>query len=354
MKPFSSQTVAEQVAAHLRGEIEEGRVSGLMPGVLKLEAEIGVNRKTVEAALQILERDGILRPQGVGKRRLIAGNQEGKDGTGLRVGLMFFERADRGLEPMQLLEHKLGEAGHLVIESQASLTDLKMDVDKVARAVAEARADAWVVQAASREVLEWFIAEGIPVMALFGRRRGLPLASVGPDKTTAYREATRMLVSLGHRRIVWLTRRLRRLPKPGAAEQTFLDELAAQGLTPGTYNLPDWEETVGGLHACLDSLFQLTPPTAIIADEPHFYVATQNYISSRGLSVPGDVSLACTDGDPYFDWCQPSIAHIHWNRRSLVRRIVQWAGNVRRGKEDKRHTFIKAEFVSGGTIGRVP
>lgn len=190
-------------------------------------------------------------------------------------------------------------------------------------------------------------------MAMFGRRRGLPLASVGPDKTPAYREATRRLVALGHRRIVWLTRRIRRLPKPGEAEQAFLEELAAHGITPGSYNLPDWEETTDGLHACLDSLFRTTPPTAIIGDEPPFYLAAQHYISSRGLSVPGDVSLACTDGDPYFDWCQPSVAHIRWDHHLLVRRIVKWAGNVSRGRGDKRHAFIKAEFIPGGTIGRV-
>lgn len=133
-----------------------------MPGVLKLEAATGVNRKTVEAALQILERDGVLQAQGVGKRRLIVGDQGGTEKPGLRVGLLFFERADRGLERIQSLERQLVEAGHRVIECGATLTELRMDAAKVARAVAAARADAWVVEAASREVLEWFIAEGIP------------------------------------------------------------------------------------------------------------------------------------------------------------------------------------------------
>jgi len=33
---------------------------------------------------------------------------------------------------------------------------------------------------------------------------------------------------------------------------------------------------------------------------------------------------------------------------------VTWAANVSRGKEDRRQTMTKAEFVEGGTIGPVP
>ncbi len=64
--------------------------------------------------------------------------------------------------------------------------------------------------------------------------------------------------------------------------------------------------------------------------------------------MPQDVSLVCTDADPGFGWCQPPIAHIRWDFRPVVRRMVRWANNVSRGKEDKRQTLTKAEFVEGG------
>jgi hypothetical protein len=34
--------------------------------------------------------------------------------------------------------------------------------------------------------------------------------------------------------------------------------------------------------------------------------------------------------------------------------MVRWADNVANGKEDRRETLIRAEFVEGGTIGPVP
>ena len=40
-----------------------------------------------------------------------------------------------------------------------------------------------------------------------------------------------------------------------------------------------------------------------------------------------------------------------WDHRLVVRRVVQWANNVARGRDDRRQTLTKAEFVEGGTIG---
>ena len=47
---------AEQVAIRLRSELLAGKWGGQMPGALWLEAELGVNRKAVEAGLRLLEQ----------------------------------------------------------------------------------------------------------------------------------------------------------------------------------------------------------------------------------------------------------------------------------------------------------
>jgi len=191
------------------------------------------------------------------------------------------------------------------------------------------------------------------VLALFGRRRQVRIASVGPDKRAALVAAVRALLGLGHRRIVMLTRRMRRLPVPGLYEQAFLDELAAHGIDPGPYHLPDWEESGEGFHEQLARLFQFTPPSALILDEVPFFVATLDFCANRGIRVPEDVSLVSADASPGYDWCRPSVAHIRWDSRPVVRRMLRWAANVSRGKEDRRQTLTTAEFVAGGTIGRV-
>lgn len=343
---------AGQVAAHLRGELLAGKLRGLMPGVLRLEAELGVNRKTIEAAMRELEREGLLVGQGPGRRRRIAA-QTGKSAKPLRVAILLSEAEDLKVDYLVELRHELAEAGHAVFSPPGYMLDLGMEVGRVARLVRRSEADAWVVVAGSREVLAWFVDQGMTAFALFGRRRGLPMAAVGPDKPPAVAVATRALIGLGHQRIVLLVRPRRRLPRPGASEQAFLDELSACGLAVGDYHLPGWEETVPGFHACLEALFQFTPPTALIVDEVPLFVATLQFLARRGLRVPEDVSLVCTDASPDFAWCQPSVAHIHWDSRPVVRRVVRWADNVGRGRHDLRQTLTPAVFVPGGTITAV-
>ncbi|MDG0993575.1 MAG: substrate-binding domain-containing protein [Akkermansiaceae bacterium] len=91
----------------------------------------------------------------------------------------------------------------------------------------------------------------------------------------------------------------------------------------------------------------------MIASSCQVYFATLHFLLSRGLVVPRDISLVCTDDAPYFNQCQPSVSCVRWSTRPVVNRIVRWVNNISQGKEDNRQTVIKAEFVEGGTIGVV-
>jgi LacI family transcriptional regulator len=229
-----------------------------------------------------------------------------------------------------------------------------MNVRPLARMVKKTEADAWVVGAGTSEVLEWFMQQKIPVFALYGRRRKLKIAGIGPDIIPSFGEATRRLIELGHQRIVFLDS-LYKFSEPGVAGTVFLAALSAGGITAGSYNLPGWDGGQGGFYALLDSLFQHTPPTAIIAGSGPTYFATLHFLLNRGIRVPQDLSLIVFDDDPDFNQCEPSVSHIRWkSSRPVVNRIVGWVNNISEGKEDTRQTTIKAEFVEGGTIGQVP
>jgi DNA-binding LacI/PurR family transcriptional regulator len=269
----------------------------------------------------------------------------------LRIAILAGDTADLGLDYIVELRHRLQQAGNVVHIAGRTIADLRDDAGRMGRLIRSTDADAWVVLGGSRKVLEWFAGRPEPVFALFGRRGGLPMAAVGPDKPAAIAAATRELIRLGHRRIVLMARPRRRLPEPGAPEKAFLRELAAHGLAVGGYNLPAWEETPEEFHRCLEELFRVTPPTAMVIDETAFFFAAQQFLARRGLRVPEDVSLVATDPHPDFHWCRPSIAHITWDSGPLVRRIARWAANVSRGREDRRQTLTPATFVAGGTVG---
>lgn len=323
-----------------------------MPGVIKLATELRAARNTVEAALRELERQGILVLQGHGKGRLIDLKAAGKSGR-TRFAILLGTPHDRGTDYMIRLCHQLEEAGHTAIFVSESLAALGMDPKRIESVVKTIGADGWILVAPALEVSEWFVTMGTPAFALFGRRRGLALASCGPDKVSPYMAAAWALMNLGHQRIILMARARRRLPKPGATEQAFLNALSAGGIAPSLYNLPEWEETAEGFNARLEELFRVTPPTALILDGAPFFYATLRFCALRGLRVPGDVSLVCTDGDPGFGWCYPPVSHIRWDSKPLVQRIVKWANNVSDGKRDVKQTLTPAEFLPGGTIGHV-
>lgn len=344
---------SEQVAEHLRGELLRGRWSSTMPGVPTLAAELGVDHKAVASAIGLLERDGLLLGQGVGRPRRIV-LPENHAPPALRVAILNFDSPALGADYMIELRHILEEAGHMTFVPGKSLADLGMDVGRVASFVGRTKADAWVISAASRPVLEWFSTSATPAFALFGRRRGVPIAAAGPDKPPVCAEITRHLIALGHRRISMLVRKQHRLPKPGGSARAFVKELEAAGIPRGAFNLPDWEESKEGFGKLLSSLFEHTPPTALILDEAFLFNAAVYFLSKRGLRMPEDVSLICTDSDPGFAWCDPTVAHIRWDYRPVVRRVARWANNVAKGENDRRQTLTKAEFVDGGTVGRAP
>lgn len=208
-----------------------------------------------------------------------------------------------------------------------------------------------MVCAASREVLQWFASQPVPAFALFGRRAGLPIAGTGPDKPSALAAATHALVELGHRRIVLLCRRPLRLPEPGAFTRAFLDALKASDIPASDYNLPDWEESSAGFHLCLDALFRFTPPTALIIDETSFFIAAQQFLARRKIRVPEEVSLIACDADIAFAHCVPTVAHMSWDPRPVMHRIVRWVASTSHGKPDHRQTLTPSDFIPGGTLG---
>ncbi len=249
------------------------------------------------------------------------------------------------------LRHRLAEAGHRPEFATKDFHELGMDSGRVARFVKANPADAWVFSGASLEILQTFVDHPLPVFALFGMHRALPIPGASAQKIPAMIAAVRRLVALGHRRIVMLVREERRKPYPAQFEQAFLDELAVHGIQTGRYNLPDWEDTREGFQRGLDSLFQHTPPTALMISETVLFAAAQQYLANRGIVAPNQISMICDDPDPSCAWCEPAISHMRWDSGPLLRGIVHWANQVARGKRPNGKTFSEAEFIEGGTIG---
>jgi DNA-binding LacI/PurR family transcriptional regulator len=158
-------------------------------------------------------------------------------------------------------------------------------------------------------------------------------------------------VKLGHRRIVMISPHQWRKPFPGRIATAFAAKLASHGIASDEYNLPDWEETPEGLQKLLKSLFQITPPTALLVIEPAHAVATLAFLGERGLQAGRDVSVICMVSDPAFSWRRPPMTHFKVDTEPLVRRVVRWVDSFSRGCPDQEQKSFPVELVRGGTIG---
>ena len=354
MKKPHIRSASEQLADFLKEEIRRQRWTGRMPGETWLVTHLQVGRDTVRAAMEHLQEEGVLAAQGQGRRREIMMSRSGFKAHHFKVRILLYEMQDRGDIDNSSLLAQLLEAGFDAGYAAKSLKDLGMRVDRVARHVQQYPADAWVVSAASREIIEWFSGQPTPAMAMYGLAAGLPIAAAFPYVIPGQTVALRRLIDLGHRRIVMLARGERRKPELARPEQAFIDELQAAGITTGGYNLPDWEENREGLGRRLDELFRYSPPTALIFQEAPIFIAARSHLADRGIVAPRDVSLVVAGSDPSFAWCDPEPSQIRWDVRPVVRRVVGWARNVARGKDDRRQVGTTSEFFEGGTIGPAP
>lgn len=348
MKPISPRTASEQVADHIHSQIIEQRMRGEIPGIHQLAKDLMVNHKTVKSALEILQKQGLLVSQGPGKPRRIRTQRIGK-ARNLRIAFLLYEPSDRKNEDILNMSHQLVEAGHHPFYAKKTLAELSMNVNAISRLVDRTHADAWVVEAGSLPVLEWFSKQSFPTFALFGRAAGLPIASALAYTIPAVQEALNHLISIGHRRIVMIAREDRRKPKPGFTEQLFIETLEARGIPTGSFNLPDWEETPRGLHSLLDSLFRHTPPTALLIQGAEFVTATMLYCAHHGIKIPKQLSVISMDSDRNFTWCEPEISHISFESEPLVRRYMTWINNLSIGKDDRQMMTVEATFVRGET-----
>ncbi len=353
MEPFRLRPTSQQLADHLRRQIQNGNLKGSLPGVQSLVKTLGVNSMAVGHAVEQLEKEGLVIYQGDRRKRLIA-DVPRPTPTRLKVGILHYNASSRTRHDMLSIRQELMNAGHDVVECPKTMQELNMRISRISKAVSPIETDAWIVGSGSTEILQWFADRDTPALALHGRQMTIDMPGIAIRKLPIIEQLIERLAAEGHRRITLLTPGYRRGSHLGLFEQSFLNYLEANGIPTGPYNLPEWENTPQGLKQVLNSLFQVTPPTALIVSDATMMHSVQLYLASNGMFAPKDISLFCNDFEDSFQWTDPEISHIRWDHRPAVRRVVKWADSIVQNKEDTKRTFIKAHRHEGGTIGPAP
>lgn len=349
-------SLAEQAAEHLREGFQSGRWVGLLPGVVPLASELKVSKDIVRAALKVLEEEGWIENCGAGRRRMIVPLRSVMPARrALRVGIMLYlpllEDDKLGVVILLGIRRAIEAAGHVCVFSEQCLVQMNDNLSKISRCVKTTAANAWIVCTASRVVLEWFAAQSFPVLAFGGRFQDLPVASSATRLAPAIESAVNELVDSGHRRIVMLAETYLLKPTPTSSLTSYLSTLEARGIAATDFNLPHFNDTPEGLEDCLNRLFRVTPPTALIVQHAAYLVAVFSYLMRRGLRVPHDVSVITVSSDPIFRMCLPPLDHFSDPCQEHIDRITCWVNNVAKGLPDIQQVVFDAVHIHGGIVG---
>ncbi|BCU76391.1 hypothetical protein llg_11060 [Luteolibacter sp. LG18] len=355
-RPLLRLPLVEQTAAHLREGFQTGRWAGALPGVLQLADELMVSKQIVRSALLLLEQEGWVENCGVGRRRrIVERRSKGASGRPLRIGILLYEPLEGDdadtIKVLLSIRHAIEMAGHSCIVGKHSLAELNDNLTRISRLVKSADADAWIVFVASRIVLEWFSAQQVPVYAYGGRFHGLPIAASVSIAAPALESAVKQLVDGGHKRISMLIPTILRKPVPLPSFQKYLTLLTSYGIPASDYHLPHFDETPASLEHCLDSLFHVTPPTALLVGNSMYTTAVLSFLARRGLQVPRDVSVICLTTDPVFRLRLPSLACCENPTKEHIANITRWIAGVVNGRPNQRQASFDMVYLPGGTVG---
>ena len=351
-------TIAEQVAAHLREELQRGRWTVEMPGRHELAAELGVSDQTAKAALAQLEKEGILVPQGAGRRRRIELPTGRGDGHTFAAGGDPGRRAGRPAARLSGRDQaRAGRGGacrlfHPVVHARAR-DERGVDRPQLASAPRRMPGSCFPALAPLLEVVRRARGAGLravrsPARVADRRGRARQAARHRAGHPTADRSsATGGSCCWRCGRSVCRSR--------GRACSPFSTNWPPTGWRPAPTTCRTGRRTSTVFIDCLNRLFQHTPPTALIVDEAAFFVATMQFLHEPSPAGAGG-----------------RVADLH-RRRSALRLVPAvdrphplghppgGAAGACAGRptwpaasSDVRQTLTKAEFVEGGTIGPAP
>jgi DNA-binding LacI/PurR family transcriptional regulator len=345
-------TIQDQTLHALREGLRSRRWAGVLPGTRQLAKELGVSKGTLQTALKRLEAEGLLSGKGARAPREVAPAAAAPTSARtLRVGILLSEPvfAESTLNQVLLhgVAHALEESGHRPFFSPKTMLALRHDPESIRMMMTDCAADAWVILNARRPLLESLATDfPAPIMTVGGPADGLNIAKVGISMRKVTRESVRRLVALGHRRIVMAVPLQKRNPRPSPSVSTFIEELAAAGIKPGPYHLPDWDQSREGFKELLRSLFALTPPTALIVDDVRQLCAVYAFLSERRIPLR-DLAIVLLAADPALDWVSPVPTCIRYDNDGMIDRVASWVATLAAGGSDTSQVYCEAKLAGG-------
>lgn len=349
------RTIAAQVADRIAADIAAGIWQGFLPGKRSLAAHFSLNVKTCAAAMELLERRGVIGPAGAGRRRPILGQP------------LMVRRNSRALEQRLLIVHQSGimnAADYQILQKMGAVWEkasglvMWTTVDFSRCKQAEPRLDALLKRYHPDALLlhmpglGWHEATAlkVPTYLLGGTSvAGLPISiSACSMKNEMVRILTH-LRDLGHRRIL--------VPTEGLTDpiwQSIRDSLSsACGSRP---EVGMWEDycprfpgnAPGAWEGYWNKVFPWLRPTAVVVLDDTHLLSLYGYCQMTGRKIPKDVSVLGFNYEERFEWMRPRPTMMRYPEKQSVAHFRLW---VEGGLKPIGRKVISLEMIVGESTG---
>ncbi|MBY5160911.1 LacI family DNA-binding transcriptional regulator [Salsipaludibacter albus] len=193
------------------------------------------------------------------------------------------------------------------------------------------------------------LGEGRPVAAI-----GLDAPEVDTvvaDDARGIAEATTHLLSLGHVDIAFIGGGSSdaRLVAPAARRSAFTSTLATAGIEEVVHRVVESQASSTGGAAALSLLLdEVDPPTAVIVASDEMALGAMEVARSRGLDLPGDLSVVGVDDQPVAQFV--GLTTVHRDVARMAARACDWVLERLDGSDvPARHEVVATSLVKRGS-----
>jgi len=169
-----------------------------------------------------------------------------------------------------------------------------------------------------KHLLDQLARRNVPMVFLDVGITGAGVSRVVVDYAMGVNEAMDHLLSLGHRRIGFISGPWA-LKSARIRRTAFLRSLGAYGIDEDKRLVAEGDHTVdGGLLAMAQMLASKCAPTALLASNDLTAIGAMRAVRRAGLSVPRDVSIVGFDDIRLAEFTEPPLTTVHLSREELA------------------------------------
>lgn len=210
---------------------------------------------------------------------------------------------------------------------------------------------ALVVSEMDEAVMQELAGSGLPVALYDVGVPGPRITNIRVRYEVGMRRVVQYLYALGHRRMAFVGHHSDLAPLQ-TREATFLETVGQYGAEVASTVVVNNDTPRGAVQAVEDLLSSGFDASAIVCVNDYMAIGTMHALQSRGISVPGDVSVSGFDNIELSEFVNPPLTTVNIPRGAIGRMAVQ-ALLDEKPSSCKQELFIELELVLRDSTGPV-